>query len=88
MNLTNIKGLCSAIAFREGKKTNARIGEIREIVSILSDIMYENGDVETLLWENGEDRHNKKNAPVPESKAKTMSLKTAPRKFKLTADKK
>ena len=87
MNLTNIKGLCSAIAFREGKKTSARIGEIREIVSILSDIMYENGDVETLLWENGEDRHHKKNTPAPAPKTKKLQMKTAPRKFKLSKSK-
>ena len=37
----NIKQLASEIAKREGKKSQARIGEIREILSLISDLLYE-----------------------------------------------
>lgn len=36
-----IRKLASVIAKREGKKSQARIGDIREILSILSDMWYE-----------------------------------------------
>lgn len=34
-----LKKLASEIAFREGKKSQARIGDIREIIGIISDII-------------------------------------------------
>lgn len=37
-----INKLASEIARREGKKSQARIGDIREILSILSDMFYAN----------------------------------------------
>jgi len=60
--IKTIKGLASAIAKREGKKSQARIGDIREILSILSDIIheYEGSDIITMLINNGEKRAKKK----------------------------
>ena len=37
-----INKLASEICKREGKKSQARIGDVREILAILSDIFYEN----------------------------------------------
>ena len=59
-----VKTLASQIAKLEGKKSQARIGEIREIISILSDLIWnEEGDyseVVACLYINGEKRANKK----------------------------
>ncbi len=43
-----INKLASLIAKKEGKKSQARIGDIREILAILSDIFWEE-DVELLM---------------------------------------
>jgi hypothetical protein len=40
--------LASEIAKREGKKSQARIGDIREIIGILSDIFYEDETCDLL----------------------------------------
>lgn len=61
----NIKKLASEIAKREGKKTQARIGEIREVLAILSDILYNDfkneEDYTTFIGivKNGENRAKK-----------------------------
>lgn len=59
-----IKKLASEIAKREGKKSQARIGDIREILGILSDIMFvEENAAENIaysLFENGRKRFKKK----------------------------
>lgn len=39
--------LASMVAMAEGKKSQATVGDIREILSILSDLLY--GDPEVLL---------------------------------------
>lgn len=59
-----IRKLASEIAKREGKKSQARIGDIREILSILGEIMFqehlddEDGYLCTLanIYENGKKR--------------------------------
>ena len=50
-----MKELASKIARIEGRKTQARIGEIREILAVISDIIYseERADVYDLLCKNG-----------------------------------
>lgn len=57
--------LASEIARREGKKKSISIGDAREIVGILSDIFYEEGEdamkIVNALFENG-DKRNAKNA--------------------------
>lgn len=64
--IKTIKGLASAIAKKEGKKSQARIGDIREILSILSDIHYysissgKGYTVGMILYDNGAKRSKKK----------------------------
>ena len=48
-----IKELASKIAKIEGKKSAARIGEIREILSILSDMAIDGSGVLRVLANNG-----------------------------------
>ena len=63
-----INKLASEIAKREGKKSQARIGDIREIIGVLSDILYEqyvcdmdeNADQIAVLLLSGEKRAKKK----------------------------
>ena len=53
MSLT-IKKLAAEIAKIEGKKSEARIGDIREILGIISDIFYAfPEEVAQLVFENG-----------------------------------
>lgn len=61
--MTTIKELASYIAKLEGKKTQARIGEIREELGILSDAFYEHDDtwaLTSLLVNNGYKRAKRK----------------------------
>jgi hypothetical protein len=56
-----INKLASLIAKKEGKKTQARIGEVREILGILSDMIYEGAEpICVSLYNNGEKRAKKK----------------------------
>lgn len=62
-----IRKLVSEIAKREGQKSNVTVGDIREILGILSDIVFEvsrefdtNGELESMLWENGQRRAKRK----------------------------
>ncbi len=63
----NIKKLVSIIAQKEGKKSQVKVGDIREIVGILSDMLFkelneDNFSVDTLLAliKNGKRRSKKK----------------------------
>jgi len=63
--MKTIRALASEISKREGKKSQARIGEIREVLAILSDMVYdldaiERHSLECLLWENGRKRAKRK----------------------------
>lgn len=62
-----LKKLASEIAKREGKKSQARIGEIREIIGILCDIFHDDEDCKIInaFHEAGAKRakSGKKNAP-------------------------
>lgn len=58
-----IKELASKIAKIEGKKSQARIGDIREILGILSDLMIDESQIATIVMimlESGIKRLNKK----------------------------
>lgn len=64
-----INALVKELAKREGKKSQARIGEIRELISILSDLVYEGWEkaefgepvqVFNSIFENGKKRAAKK----------------------------
>jgi hypothetical protein len=55
--------LASLIAKREGKKSQVYIGNIREIIGIISDILYLEGDYGSTvleLIENGRKREKKR----------------------------
>lgn len=55
-----IKELVSIIASIEGKRVEVPVGNIREIVSILSDMVYKDNEVYLLLLNNGKKRSKKK----------------------------
>lgn len=45
--------IASKIANSEGKKVQTSMGNVREILSIISDLIYEDANVSTILYENG-----------------------------------
>jgi len=55
-----IKELASLLAKKEGKKTQARIGEIRELLSLLSDLACADSNVLAALVINGQRRAKRK----------------------------
>ena len=55
-----LKDLAVEIAKIEGKKSEARIGDIREILSILSDLSWADPRVYELIINNGGRRSKKK----------------------------
>jgi hypothetical protein len=58
--MKSIRELVSEIAKREGKRSQAKIGEVREIVGCMSDLLYEMPGVYQLLAVNGVKRAKKK----------------------------
>lgn len=50
---TTFNQIASEIALSEAKKSQTSIGNIREILSIISDMVYQNPEVHTVLYENG-----------------------------------
>lgn len=61
--MKNLKEVATEIAKREGKKVEARIGEVREILGILCDLCYEADDtfvITDLLYNNGKRRAKRK----------------------------
>jgi hypothetical protein len=59
--MKTIRGLASALAKKEGKKSQARIGDIRELLGLLSDVIHEadGSDILILLIDNGAKRAKK-----------------------------
>lgn len=55
-----INELAQAIAKREGHKSQSRIGDIREILAIISDMSYDSHDCVSTIIKNGIKRANKK----------------------------
>ncbi len=49
----NIRELASAIAKREGGKSNVKIGDIREIIAVLSDYIVDDPDLLVVMLEHG-----------------------------------
>lgn len=60
MQFTSIKQLASFIAKSEGKLKQVSIGNIREILSILSKLTVSNTEVITLLVKNGKKKSKSK----------------------------
>lgn len=63
-----LKELYSKIARREAKKSQVKIGDIREIIAILSDLMMEHPDIHALLRKNGERRAKRKKVRRPKKR--------------------
>ena len=62
--MKTMRSLASEIAKREGKKSEARVGDIREILGILSDIVYEtNFDTMLIILDNGVRRSKRRRIP-------------------------
>lgn len=61
---TKIGALASAIAKIEGHKSQARIGDIRELLGILSDMAYSDRDVVDTLIASGIARAKRKKKSV------------------------
>ena len=57
-----ITALASRIAKREGKKSQAKVGDVREILAILSDMYFEENGmrVQMLMLDNGIRRAKRK----------------------------
>ena len=53
MKFTSIKSVASYVAKKEGKKSQAKIGDVREMLTILSKLFLTNTEVITLLVKNG-----------------------------------
>jgi hypothetical protein len=66
--MRTIKALASELAKREGKKSQARIGDIREILGHLSDIVHADKKSELQL-ENMLDKNGKRRAKIKPKKA-------------------
>lgn len=58
--MKSIKQLASLIARREGKLKEVSIGNIREIVAIMCDLMVEDVSLQALMLQNGLRRAKKK----------------------------
>jgi len=54
-----MKDLVSKVASIEGKKNQATVGDIREILGILSDIIFINPEAYDVLYSNGKRRAKK-----------------------------
>ena len=52
--------LASKVAMMEGKKSQVSIGDIREIVGILSDLIYADPEILLILLANGKRRRTKR----------------------------
>lgn len=65
-----INDIAKEIAKREGKKSIARMGDIKEILGILADIMYEQPLVIRPIVELGYNRSRKRNAKKRVKKTK------------------
>jgi hypothetical protein len=60
--MKSMKEIATAVAKIEGKKTQARIGEVREILSILSDMLFDSPMVHRTLFYNGKRRAKRRGA--------------------------
>lgn len=55
-----MKELTSYIALSEGKKKSVQIGDVREVLAILSDMLYEDPRIVSTLFMNGQSRAKKR----------------------------
>lgn len=57
-----INDIAKEIAKREGKKSQARIGDIKEILGIIADMTFEDIILISNVWGLGQERAHKRNA--------------------------
>lgn len=60
--MTSLKDLFSSIAKQEGKKHQASVGDVREIVGLVSEAMALDSEVVAALIKNGQKRLKWKSA--------------------------
>jgi len=60
MAASQIQQLHSKLAKLEGKTKQSSIGNVRELIALLSDFCYENAEAFPLLYENGKKRAKRK----------------------------
>jgi hypothetical protein len=56
MALMTLKDLATLVAETEGRKSQATIGDIREVISIISDLIFTDPEIIESLRKNGERR--------------------------------
>lgn len=72
-----INTLAREIALTEGKKSQTKMGDVKEILSLLSDLIffeYERGtniEIFSILYENGKARFKKSGKSKPKKSRKT-----------------
>lgn len=62
-----VRDLASAIAKKEGNKSESRIGDIREIISIMADMSYADAEVIQVIIKLGIARSKRKKKNVSQS---------------------
>ena len=55
-NKMTLNQVVSKIAKKEGKRSEVKIGDVREIISLLSDMVYEEPSIAGLILKNGQRR--------------------------------
>ena len=57
--MKNMNELAKFICSLEGKKSQVSIGDVKELLGIIGDLMYANPEVHNLIMKNGRRRVNK-----------------------------
>lgn len=58
--MKKINDVASAVAKREGKKSETKMGDVKEVLAIISDLIFADPNVAILLYQNGKKRAAKK----------------------------
>jgi len=58
--MKTMKQLTSYTVKKEGKKSQVKIGDVKEMLGILSDILYDDFSVSVILYKNGFNRSKRK----------------------------
>jgi hypothetical protein len=56
----NLQGIVKFLCEREGKLSEVSVGNMREIVSLMSDLVYGSDGITAVLYANGKRRSKKK----------------------------
>lgn len=66
----NVNTVVRQVVGREGKKKSVNIAQVREIVSIMSDMLYRDSEVISILIQNGKRRAKVRYAKMVKSNSK------------------